>query len=462
MHRATTLVVLLVLGFATVVTQTSCWKKTRAPLRTEVQAFYPVRLQYYLSSYEQHGRKNPAWDKAMRTLIEETTYHTYSEERPLPESLVDAFADLDKANCNDPYFLSLSALYLHVRITQPHPWASYAKAHLAMRASDYGPMFKFATAHGAAKEFYHQTDPNQRRTFFKLQAEAFEYLLEAMSDPGVTDELIAAPAENYFDWSQASEEPLQEIQSRATRLHAAVRQYRPDRAFMLRMLGSVEIALAWGSRSSDWASEVTPEGWAGFAEHLSVAEILLERAWALQPNSRTARYMMSVELGQHYGRERMELWFQRAMELNPAGDTACYSKLHYLRPRWHGSHEEMLQFATQCVENPAWSGRVSLVLAHAMDSYIGDYPKSDQPRLWQNPKIWALVKKSYDAYLKKYPDDEAARHDYLEAAYRSAAWDDFTAQFKKIDSIKLIYIPKNKLDRMMNDYAEHLAAQAQQ
>jgi hypothetical protein len=461
MHRATH-IFLLVLGFATVAAQTSCWQKQRKPLRAEVREFYPVRLQYYLNSYEQHGLKNPAWDKAMRRLIEETTHHIYSTENPLPRPLVKAFADLDEAKCKDPLFLALSATYLRVRVVQPYPWASHAKAHLAMRDSGYGPMFKFATAHGAARESYHPTDPNLRRVFYRLQTEAFEYLLTAMADPGIADEIISAQAENYFDWSKDADEPLGEIQSRAARLHAAVQQHRPDRPLMLRMLGSVEIDLAWGARSSDWASEVTPDGWVGFAEHLASAEILLERAWALLPNSRTARYMMTVELGQHRGRERMELWFERAMELNPGNNDACYSKLHYLRPRWYGSHEEMLRFANECVENPVWTGRVPLVLAHAMDNYIGDYPKEDQAELWKNPKVWALVEKSYVAYLKKNPDDEAARHDYLVAAHRSAAWDVFGRQLKKIDSIKLIYIPKDKLERMMDDYAAHLSAQAQQ
>lgn len=461
MHRAIRTLFLLSIGFMALAGQTSCWKKAKPPLRAEVQSFYTERLQYYLNNYEQHGLKNRVWDKSMRTFIEETTHHTYTLTAPLPDTLAQAFAALDKAKCTDPYFLSLSASYLRLRITQPYPWASYAKAHLAMRQSNYGPLFKFQTAHGAARESYHPTDPVKRRVFFKLQSEAFAYLAEAIADPKIPDELIAAPAEEYFSWSQDAEEPVADIRNRANLLKAAVQQHRPDGALMLRMLGSIEISLAWGSRGNHWAAEVTPDGWAGFSQHLEAAERLLERSWTLHPTSRTARHMITVELGQHRGRERMELWFQRAMELNPNDDQACYAKLHYLQPRWYGSHEEMLQFATQCVENPAWSGRVPLVLAHAMTIYLGDYPKADQPRLWQNPKVWALVEKSYEAYLQKNPKDEAARHDYLVAAHRSSAWNVFARELKKIGSIKLIYIPQDKLEPMMDDYAAHLAHVAQ-
>lgn len=227
---------------------------------------------------------------------------------------------------------------------------------------------------------------------------------------------------------------------------------------MLRLLGQLEIELAWADRGDSWAYEVNQEGWAGFVSHLDEAEKLLERSWQLLPNSRTAGSMITVELGQARGRERMELWFSRAMQINPASDEACYAKLHYLRPRWHGSHEEMLRFGVECAENPAWSGKVPLVLAFAMESYLDDYPEADRPRLWKDPKVWALVKKSYEAYLKKYPDDEEVRHAYLEKAYRSSAWEDFGKQFKKIGSIKQIYMSREKLEQMLQAYAEYEAS----
>jgi Domain of unknown function (DUF4034) len=461
LHRPVGRIFIMVFGVLLLLAQTSCWQKPKPPLRDEVRLFHQARLHYYLNSYDQHGVKNPAWDKPMRTFIEETTHHIYADTAPLPESLTEAFDALDQAKCSDPYFLSLSARYLRLRITQPYPWASYAKAHLAMRGSNYDPLFKFDTAVGAAREAYHPTDPVKRRVYLKLQSEAFEYLIQTVSDPGIADEYFAAAAEAYFQWIEDADEPLQEIRARATRLEAAVQRHRPDRALMLRLLGSIQITLAWGARGGDWASTVTPEGWAAFSHHLDAAELMLERSWTMLPNSRTAGHMITVELGQHRGRERMELWFQRAMEINPGNSNACYAKLQYLRPRWHGSHEEMLGFANECAENPAWSGRVPLVLSHAMTNYIDDYPKADQAELWKNPKVWALVEKSYEAYLKKNPDDEAARHDYLVAAHRSAAWDVFGRQFKKIKSVKQIYLDRAKLDRMLTDYAAHLAQAAQ-
>jgi hypothetical protein len=60
---------------------------------------------------------------------------------------------------------------------------------------------------------------------------------------------------------------------------------------------------------------------------LSVAEKALEKAWTLNPkNEQIALKMMTVELGQGKGRQRMEVWFDRAMKLNTNSYAACNAR----------------------------------------------------------------------------------------------------------------------------------------
>jgi hypothetical protein len=449
--------VTLVLALTGVLLLQSGCRKTKPPLRQEVVGYYPERLRYFLNEYEQHGKKSPQWDSAMRQLIEEHVYDTYAHAPTLPVDLVEAFAKLDKVKCDDPFFRYLSASYVRSRSSQPYPYATFEDAYKYIKDSDYGPVIKFGAAHGAAIYTYHPTDKARRAACFRLQAEAFEQILKAVADATVPDEVISAPIKSFLEWSQNAE-PESAIRDRVPRLTAAINQYRPERALMLRLLGESEIQLAWADRGSSWAYEVTQDGWTGFVNHLDKAEKLLDRSWQLKPTARTACSMITVELGQARGRERMELWFSRAMEINPSSTEACYAKLHYLRPRWHGSREEMLRFGVVCAENPAWTGRVPLVLAYAVETCMEEYPKADQPRLWKNPKLWALVKKSYESYLEKHPDDDEIRHAYLEKAYRSAAWEDFGREFKKIDSFKQLYVSREKVELMLKAYGEYEAS----
>jgi hypothetical protein len=47
-------------------------------------------------------------------------------------------------------------------------------------------------------------------------------------------------------------------------------------------------------------------------------------------------------------RTTMELWFDRAMKADGDRRDACWSKLHWLDPMWHGTPEDLLAFGRRC------------------------------------------------------------------------------------------------------------------
>jgi hypothetical protein len=119
----------------------------------------------------------------------------------------------------------------------------------------------------------------------------------------------------------------------------------PEASFVWLLQGEANIKMAWQARGTGYANRVTDEGWKGLEQHLKIADKALNKAWKLNPKDvRIPLAMLTVELGQGEGRDRMELWFNRAMELNPLCYDAAYAKLYYLEPKWHGSVEDMLIF----------------------------------------------------------------------------------------------------------------------
>src|SRR6185503_2616393 len=86
----------------------------------------------------------------------------------------------------------------------------------------------------------------------------------------------------------------------------------PNEPFVYQIKGRFHIDEAWNSRGSGYSDSVTEKGWKGFTDHLNTAAEALEIAWKLGPtNPHIAVEMLTVELGQGQGRERMELWFNR-------------------------------------------------------------------------------------------------------------------------------------------------------
>lgn len=114
--------------------------------------------------------------------------------------------------------------------------------------------------------------------------------------------------------------------------------------------GAFLIRFAWDARGSGLASTVTDDGWRLFAQRLADAEDALVAAYELAPDRPHApTSMLTVCMGRGHPRDEMEEWFERALRAEPDNMQACHKKLEYLHPKWHGSPEEHIGFAWQCV-----------------------------------------------------------------------------------------------------------------
>jgi hypothetical protein len=60
------------------------------------------------------------------------------------------------------------------------------------------------------------------------------------------------------------------------------------------------------------------------------------------------------------------MWFDRGAALQMDYTAAYWTMLDDLEPRWHGSHEEMLRFARECVETERYDTPVPQILFDAV------------------------------------------------------------------------------------------------
>jgi hypothetical protein len=203
----------------------------------------------------------------------------------------------------------------------------------------------------------------------------------------------------------------------------------PNEPFIYQIKGHFHLDEAWKSRGSGYSDSVTEKGWEGFKDHLNTAAEALEKAWKLGPtNPQIALEMIRVELGQAQGRERMELWFNRAMALNTNYYEPCKSKLNYLEPKWHGSAADMLAFARECTASEKWGGNVPLL---AIDAHytLGTYAeKQGNTNYWKNPRVWSDLQSAFEKFFTLNTNAVGWRHTYANYAYKCEQWGDFNKQ----------------------------------
>ncbi|HWC60439.1 MAG TPA: hypothetical protein VHC44_12155 [Verrucomicrobiae bacterium] len=188
--------------------------------------------------------------------------------------------------------------------------------------------------------------------------------------------------------------------------------------------GSRFVDLAWNARGGYYASEVVPSQWPIFEEYLRKAATELEAAWEVNPKQPLiAEEMMTVELGQGKGRDQLELWFQRAMQLDTNNVNACCQKLLYLEPKWYGSPKDEIAFGRECVASTNWGGKVPLMLVQAHRALTEYLPKEKRDAYWQLPSVWDDVQSAYNKYFKANPKDLIEHKNYAVLAYTGLHWD---------------------------------------
>jgi hypothetical protein len=205
------------------------------------------------------------------------------------------------------------------------------------------------------------------------------------------------------------------------------------------MKGHLYTRYAWEARGSDFAGKVTDNGWKLMKERLEVAQAALEEAWQLDPTCiEIPIQMITVELGQGQGRDRMEMWFKRAMEIDPDSQEACRAKLYYLEPKWYGTPRDCIAFGRECLKTGRFNSNVPWTLerAHAALSHYthGGYDSDSDPAYYSRPGVWADLKQVFDGYLAADKDlnPNYLRNQYAHYACLAEAWDDAAKMFPLI------------------------------
>ena len=189
--------------------------------------------------------------------------------------------------------------------------------------------------------------------------------------------------------------------------------------------GRFYVDYAWNARGSDWANTVTNEGWRLMNERLVKAGEILEKAAMNHPGEKMiAHNMMTVELGQGSGRDRMEKWFHTAIDTDPDDFKAYDSKLYYLLPRWYGSDEEIWKFGLECAKTQNWEARIPMVLVSAMEDAA-----INNPRIYANTEIWKVLEVVFRGYLQHYPESTIYRSKFAKYAAQGEHWEIAKQQF---------------------------------
>ena len=344
-----------------------------------------------------------------------------------------AIARAQAAGCKDPL---LMYAYLDFKFYPSNTDATalaqmYTQMEQEMEHSGYSPLRKFSASSQAAQKVASvskSTPAGKRSTTPEgiggemCLTHAREHLIELIHDNSVDADSAFAAASDFFwfiqdDPSSAANvmEPLAlAFESKGP---AAI---KPTAANKL-LEGMFWVGYAWQARTRQWANNVAPEGWQRFGERLPKAAAALEAAYALDPsNTFIAQTMLQVELGQGKGRVTMEKWFRRAMNADPDSYRACSSKLEYIKPKWYGSEDALLEFGHQCLATQNWKANLPYILMDVHNLLAEE--AEDPAAYWKRPEVWKDVEPVCRGRMEADPNFPYRRTQYALYAYRAGQW----------------------------------------
>ncbi len=414
-----------------------------------------------LGDYERAGERNAKWDEPAKKALEMFARLRSFGISAVPDSVKTVGGlceDAIKAGCDDPL-----VRYVHMRYTAGAPTRATKETALAYGAiaariqkTQYSAIRKFYVNLRAAEAFKAAAGKNSPTPpeVHSYRMAATAYLKEALQDKTMP---VSEAYDGCRDLLEATRLNKPSHEHIFNELEPRLLANWPQQASIHLLRGDYYIRYAWNARGDGWADTVTEEGWKLFGERLAKAEDALERAWKLDPaDARIPVKMINLELGQGEGRDRMELWFQRAMELDPNNYSACWQKAYYLEPKWYGSSEDLLKFGRECVASSKWGGRVPLILVDAHMKLLTYVPAGKRKEYWKQPEVWKDLKAGFDKYFQLCPDANGTRQRCALYAYRCEQWEELNKQLSLLKSVDYDYFGgSEKFEEMKRLAKEH-------
>ncbi|WP_422930025.1 hypothetical protein [Singulisphaera sp. PoT] len=388
-------------------------------------------------AYEKVGKKDVRWDGLVRDLMKVAVpYLSQSEYVSSENEVFQAAKKAIDAGCNDPI-----VLYIYARSSEAgnnpgfvEHYRRFDTAAIALASSQYSPYYK-ANARRRAGEFktYYreQSTRDDARNCFQTVLNLLPESVKVDGLSHLTRRLWKKELSKLMGNLSKLDGDLRTAFDRIDGVLAKIPEVRPIR---LALRGEFYIDYGWEARTASTAPNVTEEGWRKFSERIDEARKMLEESWKLSPgDSYAATHMITVEMATGHGdRGEMEKWFERAMDADGDDFDACWRKLLWLEPKWHGSLQEMISFSRACRESKNWRSGIALMPAEVYHRLGEQFPTTTQVKFYKQDELWKDVRGLFEECLKAEPENHIARSEYAAFGYLCSRFEEAHAQFEKL------------------------------
>jgi hypothetical protein len=393
----------------------------------------------FQGAYDKVGKKDPRWDEPARKAMDQAARMfskevdpeiTYSDLHQPARAAIDA-------GCDDPL---LVFLYNRSLVGPNYPGDEEATRRMkamakALAASRYPAFRRAITLELAGTYALSAKEPSEAS---RKEAERdFDAALALLPESVANDERNEFWEDQWLDTLNHLLKGYRLLGVAATaaydRVDAGLAKLPELKVLRLQFRGDFWTMYGWEARTNAIAPLVPAGGFEALEKRLVVAQKALDEAWQLRPDdARTAVDLLDIEKTVGGDRATMELWFDRAMKADGDRYGACFTKLDWLDPKWHGSVEEMLAFGRACRATKNWRAGITLLAVEAHFHHAITLEQEERVKYLGSPAVWSEIKSVFDEYLKHHPTSDVARSKYAAIAVLASKYPAAHAQFQAL------------------------------
>jgi hypothetical protein len=389
-----------------------------APTARTEKDFSQIALRFnrrtMVEAYRQGGRRSPAWDEAAEQYLDTwAQFFAGPIEVPKWDGVIREGERLLAAGCDDPLVLYCHGVAFQCAGNLDKATELIGRALPLLEESSYSPLRGALAAMRLA-----ELDGGPRKLAERIDSgywdRAVQLLVRAVATGTYQkgeQRLLLRHVDAYWD-------PMP-VSAQRDLCTALGREKKTDPYALAVLRGMNEIEAAWEARGSDWASDVTKEGWKGFAEHLRTARHLLTEAWQAHPEYPEAPARMIMVTGGGYGGpgETIRTWFDRAVAAEFDYPFAYESFLWFSHPRWGGDHDDMYRFGLECLDTGRFDTDVPLFFMTAVNNISNDM--DGDTAIWRNADTQRQLARMFAGYLR---ETAGVKKDHFRSLQAAAAW----------------------------------------
>lgn len=159
---------------------------------------------------------------------------------------------------------------------------------------------------------------------------------------------------------------------------------------------------AWMYRGVGFASEVRPEDWKPFRDYIAKTRKYLEaHKKVASKDPYWYQLMIHVSTAESWSLGDFNALVDESTSRHPYFYQAYFAAINYLTPRWHGSKEEIENFARKAVDVTREKEGESM---YARIYWYASQVNYGNSLFTDSKVVWEKMSKSIDDVLKRYPD----------------------------------------------------------